>query len=58
MLPEDLVNLISLKPGDDKLTLSVFWEFTSDGTIVANRYSRSIINSCVQFSYECVKVGI
>lgn len=53
MLPEKLCNgLCSLRPGEDKLTLSVFITFNRIGRPVAVRYAESVIRSCARFTYN------
>ena len=52
MLPKQLCQACSLLPGQDKLTFSVIWEMTTDGKVVASRFSKTIINSCCQMAYK------
>lgn len=52
MLPRSLCMTCSLLPGQDKLAFSVFWEMTDSGDVVATRFARTVIRSCVQLSYE------
>ncbi|XP_015113901.1 DIS3-like exonuclease 2 [Diachasma alloeum] len=52
MLPKPLCQLCSLLPGKDRLTFSVIWELTPAGDVVSHRFTRSIINSCFQMSYQ------
>ncbi|XP_058121950.1 DIS3-like exonuclease 2 [Anopheles coustani] len=52
MLPEQLCDVCSLLPGQEKLTFSVFFEILRDGTVVNTRFARSVINSCAKLSYE------
>lgn len=52
MLPKQLCYLCSLLPGEDKLSFSVFWDFTPNGEIIKTRFARTIMNSCTQFAYE------
>lgn len=52
MLPKPLCFLCSLLPGDDKLAFSVFWEIDSDCQVLRTRFTRTIINSCAQLSYD------
>ncbi|KAF4529614.1 hypothetical protein B566_EDAN018024 [Ephemera danica] len=52
MLPYDLCKLCSLTPGEDKLAFSVLWRVSADGTIGEPRFTRSILLSCCQMSYE------
>ncbi len=58
MLPRELCMLCSLLPGQDKLTFSVFWEMTPTAQIVSTRFSKTIINSCSQFTYEHAQMMI
>ena len=53
MLPRLLCErLCSLNPGDDKLTYSVMWTITPDGSIVDEWFGRTVIRSCVKLSYD------
>ncbi|CAL1530483.1 unnamed protein product [Lymnaea stagnalis] len=53
MLPELLSeDLCSLIPHRDKLTFSVIWEITEKGEILNEWFGRTVINSCVQLTYE------
>lgn len=52
MLPDELCMLCSLFPGVDKLAFSVFWEITTDAKVLSHRFSKTIIHSCCQLSYE------
>lgn len=53
MLPEELSNgLCSLKPGQDRLTFSVFMTFDETGRLVRSRCERSIIHSKLRLTYE------
>ncbi|XP_014368974.2 DIS3-like exonuclease 2 [Papilio machaon] len=52
MLPDDLCMLCSLFPGVDKLAFSVFWEITDNAEVLNHRFSKTIIHSCCQLSYE------
>ena len=58
MLPQILCeNLGSLNPGIDKLAYSVFFKMTSEGEVIWDsdiKFKKSIIKSCVQFSYDIV----
>lgn len=56
MLPRDLCFHCSLLPGSDKLTFSVIWEISKDGKVLNHRFTRSIINNCVQLAYEHAQV--
>lgn len=56
MLPEKISNeLCSLRPGEDKPTLSVFMDITTDGEVVDYQISPAIIRSAKRFSYEEVQ---
>lgn len=55
MLPLKLCQLCSLTPGEDKLSLSVFWEITPDCQILNYRFAQTIIRSCAQLSYDQVQ---
>lgn len=54
MLPRLLCEeLCSLRPGTDRLCLSVEWEIReSDGAILSEWFGHSLIRSCAQLSYE------
>ncbi len=53
MLPEELSNgLCSLKPGQDRLTFSVFMTFDSAGKMIGTRCDRSVIHSKLRLTYE------
>lgn len=56
MLPRDLCFHCSLLPGSDKLTFSVIWEISKEGKVLNHRFTRSIINNCVQLAYEHAQV--
>jgi exoribonuclease R len=56
MLPLDLCRLCSLTPGEDKLSFSVFWKVAPDLTLSEPRFTRSILHSCCQMSYEQAQV--
>ncbi|KFB51630.1 AGAP007395-PA-like protein [Anopheles sinensis] len=58
MLPEQLCDLCSLLPGQEKLTFSVFFEIFPDGTVINTRFARSVINSCAKLSYENAQIMI
>ncbi|KAG0305262.1 hypothetical protein BGZ98_004394 [Dissophora globulifera] len=49
ILSEDLCSLTS---DEDRLTFSVFWKMTEDGEILDTTFSKSIIRSCAQLSYD------
>ncbi|KAL1128925.1 hypothetical protein AAG570_013459, partial [Ranatra chinensis] len=57
MLPVDLCMTCSLLPGQDKLAFSVIWRMNSVGEIFETKFSRSVINSCCQLSYEDAQVS-
>ena len=53
MLPEQLSNgVCSLNPGVDRLTYSVFLEFTKDGRPKARRFGRTVIRSARRLTYR------
>ncbi|XP_013775846.1 DIS3-like exonuclease 2 [Limulus polyphemus] len=53
MLPRILCEqLCSLNPNEDRLTFSVVWTLTQEGTVVNEWFGRSVIRSCVKLSYE------
>ncbi|XP_046403966.1 DIS3-like exonuclease 2 [Ischnura elegans] len=53
MLPKDLCMLCSLLPGEDKLAFSLMMEVDMNTwTVTSHKFSRSIIRSCAQLSYE------
>lgn len=52
MLPKSLCQLCSLLPGQDKLGFSVIWEITPDAKIKSHRFTKSVMNSCCQMSYQ------
>ncbi|XP_059476875.1 DIS3-like exonuclease 2 isoform X2 [Neocloeon triangulifer] len=52
MLPVELCRLCSLTPGEDKLAFSVLWKVKPDCSIGEPRFTRSVIHSCCQMSYE------
>ncbi len=55
MLPEELCNgLCSLRPGEDKYTLSAFMEMTPDGEVVHESIHRTIIRSRHRLIYSHV----
>lgn len=56
MLPPALSeNLCSLKPNVNRLTISVFMEFDSQGNLVNHRMARTVINSAKRFTYTEAK---
>jgi ribonuclease R len=53
MLPEELSNgLCSLKPGQDRLTFSVFMTFDGAGRMVGTQCARTIMHSKLRLTYE------
>jgi ribonuclease R len=53
MLPHQLSSdLCSLKPGEDRYTMSVFMWIDKEGNVVKRRFAKSIINSKARLSYE------
>ncbi|KAK3842059.1 MAG: hypothetical protein J3R72DRAFT_468089 [Linnemannia gamsii] len=53
MLPNILCeDLCSLNPNVDRLAFSVFWKMTEDGHILGTSFSKSVIRSCAQLSYD------
>ena len=53
MLPEQLSNgVCSLRPGEDRLCLSVFLDFDAAGRVTARRFARSKIRSKLRLNYE------
>ncbi|CAF0864172.1 unnamed protein product [Rotaria sordida] len=53
MLPRLLCDrLCSLNPNEDRLTYSVIWTMDEKGNILDEKFTRSIIRSCVKLSYE------
>ncbi|GAB0098623.1 DIS3-like exonuclease 2 [Sergentomyia squamirostris] len=52
MLPLQMCLNCSLLPGKDRLAFSVFWRMNADGEILEERFTKSIINSCVQLAYN------
>lgn len=53
MLPERLSNeLCSLKPGEDRLTMSVIMDITKDGKVIRYEIFPSVIHSVARLSYE------
>jgi len=53
MLPEIISNnLASLQPGHVRYTMSVFIEFTDEGTFIAADAHSAAIKSCRRFNYE------
>jgi ribonuclease R len=53
MLPERISNgLCSLRPDEDRLTLSVFMELDAEGNLGEYRIARSVIRSAKRLTYE------
>ena len=53
MLPEQLSNgVCSLRPDEDRLTMSVFMDFDQNGRMKARRFARSVIRSRLRLTYE------
>lgn len=53
MLPKELSNgICSLNPDEDRLTLSAFVEFDSDGEMISYRFCKSVIRSRVKAIYS------
>jgi ribonuclease R len=53
MLPHQLSSdLCSLKPGEDRYTMSVFMWIDKEGNVVKRRFAKSMINSKARLSYE------
>ncbi len=53
MLPERLCNgICSLRPDEDKLTVSTIFEITPDAKVVNSRIARTVIRSQRRFAYE------
>jgi ribonuclease R len=53
MLPEQLANgVCSLRPGEDRLCLSVFLVFENDGRPSARRFAKTLVRSRLRLTYE------
>ncbi len=53
MLPERLSNgICSLRPGEDRLTKSVFVRFDKEGRLVGHRFAESVIRSRYRLTYQ------
>ncbi|KAG0239001.1 hypothetical protein BGX31_003124 [Mortierella sp. GBA43] len=53
MLPNVLCeDLCSLKGNVDRLAFSVFWKMTDKGDVLDTSFSKTVIRSCAQLSYE------
>jgi exoribonuclease R len=58
MLPHILCDeLCSLKPGVERLTMSIVWQMNDNGEILDQWFGRSIISSASQLSYEHAQVN-
>lgn len=56
MLPEALSNgICSLKPGEDRLVLSVLVELTPKGKVKGYRFTEGVIRSVARLTYEAVE---
>lgn len=56
MLPSELSdNLCSLKPDVNRLTVTVWMQFNTEGNLVDYRITRSVINSAKRFTYREAK---
>ena len=56
MLPEKLSNdLCSLRPNEDRLTMTAVLDFDRQGVLLKKRFCRSIINSSQRFTYTTIK---
>ena len=56
MLPERISNeLCSLRPNEDKLTFSAFFEVDKEGKIIGTWFGKTIIHSDRRFTYEQVQ---
>lgn len=58
MLPEQLCKVCSLLPGKDKLAFSVIWEMAPNAEIVKYRFTKTVIRSCCQMSYDSAQAMI
>ncbi|XP_076183588.1 DIS3-like exonuclease 2 [Ptiloglossa arizonensis] len=52
MLPNQLCQICSLLPGQDKLAFSVVYEITPNAKIVKHRFAKTVIKSCCQMTYQ------
>ncbi len=53
MLPEELCNdLCSLRPNEDKLTMSIIFTLTADAKVVKYKICRTVIRSDVRLNYD------
>lgn len=56
MLPKELSeNLCSLKPDVNRLTVTVFMDFDSDGEMIHYRIAKTVIRSAKRFTYKNAK---
>lgn len=56
MLPEQLSNVLcSLRPHEDKLTFSAFFEFNEHQEVIKSWYGKSVIHSNRRYTYEEVQ---
>lgn len=56
MLPEQLSNVLcSLRPNEDKLAFSAFFEFNKKGQIVKEHFAKTVIHSNRRYTYEEVQ---
>jgi len=59
MLPERLSNdLCSLKPGEDRLTKSIFVLIDGTGTVVKREIANTVINSSMRLTYQQVQAWL
>ena len=57
MLPFELCNICSLLPGKDKLAFSVFIELNEDANVIRHEFSKTVLRSCAQLSYDHAQVN-
>lgn len=56
MLPEELsAELCSLRPGEDRLTVSLFLTLDAEGRVLRHRFERTVIRSRHRLTYEQVE---
>ncbi|KAJ8679012.1 hypothetical protein QAD02_014799 [Eretmocerus hayati] len=58
MLPKQLCMACSLLPGRDKLAFSVILEMNPDAEVINYRFSKTVMNSCCQMSYDQAQIMI
>ncbi|KAF5293773.1 hypothetical protein FQA39_LY03258 [Lamprigera yunnana] len=58
MLPQELCEHCSLLPGVNKRAFSVIWQMSKNAEIIEQHFCRTVINSCVQLSYEHAQMMI